>query len=38
MNQERLREDLTGLGVRPGDLVMIHASLRRIGLARTDIR
>ena len=26
-----LAEDLTALGVRPGDLVFVHASLRRIG-------
>jgi aminoglycoside 3-N-acetyltransferase len=32
-----LREDLERLGVRPGDLLMVHASLRRIGLARTDV-
>ena len=32
----RLLEDLRKLGVTPGDLVMVHASLRRIGLARTD--
>jgi aminoglycoside N3'-acetyltransferase len=37
MNQERLCGDLAGLGVRPGDLLMIHASLREIGLARTDV-
>lgn len=37
MNGKRLRQDLAGLGVRPGDLLMIHASLRKIGLARTDI-
>lgn len=36
MNGERLRQDLAGLGIRPGDLIMIHASLRKIGLARTD--
>ena len=29
-------EDLRRLGVRPGDMLMVHASLRRIGLARTD--
>lgn len=36
MNEERLHQDLAGLGVRPGDLLMIHASLRQLGLARTD--
>lgn len=25
------------MGIRPGDLVMVHASLRRLGLARTDV-
>jgi len=34
--QECLRDDLRRLGVRPGDLVMVHASLRKIGLARTE--
>lgn len=28
---EDLREDLARLGVRPGDAVMVHASLRRLG-------
>lgn len=28
-----LRDDLTRLGLAPGDLVMVHASLKRIGLA-----
>ncbi len=28
-------EDLRRLGVKPGDTVMVHASLRKIGLART---
>ena len=27
--------DLLRLGIRPGDLIMVHASLRKIGLART---
>lgn len=31
-----MRDDLTALGVEPGSLVMIHASLRKLGLARTD--
>ena len=29
-------QDLTRLGLKAGDTVMVHASLRRIGLARTD--
>ena len=36
MNEERLRQDLARLGVKAGDLLMVHASLRRLGLARTD--
>ena len=36
MNGKRLRQDLAGLGVKPGDLIMIHASLRKIGLVRTE--
>jgi aminoglycoside N3'-acetyltransferase len=36
MNEARLRRDLARLGVKPGDLIMIHASLRKLGLARTD--
>jgi len=36
MNEERLQRDLARLGVEPGDLLMVHASLRKIGLARTD--
>lgn len=36
LTEQRLLDDLKALGVRPGDLVMIHASLRRLGLARTD--
>jgi aminoglycoside N3'-acetyltransferase len=30
-----LTEDLRATGVRPGDLLMLHASLRRLGLARS---
>ena len=36
IDRERLCRDLRQLGICPGDLVMVHASLRRIGLARTD--
>jgi aminoglycoside 3-N-acetyltransferase len=36
LDRRRLLEDLRKLGVRPGDILMVHASLRRIGLARTD--
>ena len=36
MNAERLRQDLASLGVEPGDLLMVHASLRKLGLARTS--
>ena len=36
LTRQRLLEDITGLGVKPGATVMVHASLRRIGLARTD--
>jgi aminoglycoside 3-N-acetyltransferase len=32
-----LSDDLIRLGVRPGDLVMVHASLRRLGLARSAV-
>jgi len=35
LTKERLQSDLERLGVRPGDLLMVHASLRKIGLART---
>src|SRR5688572_27240863 len=34
-DRQQLLEDLSKLGVRPGDSLMVHASLRRIGLART---
>jgi aminoglycoside N3'-acetyltransferase len=36
LTEQGLLADLRALGVRPGDLVMVHASLRRIGLAVTD--
>ena len=35
IDKKRLLADLRQLGIRPGDLVMVHASLRRLGLART---
>ncbi|HWT13994.1 MAG TPA: AAC(3) family N-acetyltransferase [Allosphingosinicella sp.] len=35
MTEARLLEDLRRLGVRPGDVVMVHASLRRLGLSRS---
>ncbi|HTU11641.1 MAG TPA: AAC(3) family N-acetyltransferase [Allosphingosinicella sp.] len=34
MNKERLLKDLVALGLRAGDVLMIHASLRKLGLAR----
>ncbi len=37
MIQERLPGDLAALGLQAGDVAMIHASLRKIGLARADI-
>jgi aminoglycoside N3'-acetyltransferase len=37
MIQERLQGDLAALGLRAGDVAMIHASLRKTGLARADI-
>ncbi|HEY5712844.1 MAG TPA: AAC(3) family N-acetyltransferase [Allosphingosinicella sp.] len=37
MSTDALLQDLRRLGVRPGDLLMVHASLRKIGLARTAI-
>ncbi|HYD12379.1 MAG TPA: AAC(3) family N-acetyltransferase [Allosphingosinicella sp.] len=36
MTKEELRGDLEALGVRAGDLLMVHASLRRLGLGRAD--
>jgi aminoglycoside N3'-acetyltransferase len=36
MNEKRLRQELASLGVKPGDLLMVHASLRKLGLARTS--
>jgi aminoglycoside N3'-acetyltransferase len=35
MTYERLLSQLEALGVRPGDLLMVHASLRKLGLARS---
>lgn len=37
MTKDELRADLAALGVRAGDLLMVHASLRKLGLARADI-
>jgi aminoglycoside N3'-acetyltransferase len=37
LRPERLQEDLAALGLKAGDVAMIHASLRRTGLARADI-
>lgn len=37
MTKDDLCDDLRRLGVRPGDLVMVHASLRRLGLARSQV-
>lgn len=37
MNKTDLCEDLIHLGLRPGDLVMIHASLRKLGLGRSAV-
>lgn len=36
MTKEDLGSDLAALGVRAGDLLMLHASLRRIGLPRPE--
>lgn len=35
MTTKDLCDDLDRLGIRPGDLVMVHASLRKLGLARS---
>ena len=32
---DRLHEDLRALGIKSGDLLMVHASLRKLGLARS---
>lgn len=37
MTKEDLQADLEGLGVRAGDLLMLHASLRKVGLGRADV-
>ena len=37
MTKEELVRDLRALGVRAGDLLMVHASLREIGLGREDV-
>jgi aminoglycoside N3'-acetyltransferase len=37
MTKENLRADLDRLGVRAGDLLMLHASLRKIGLGRDAV-
>jgi aminoglycoside N3'-acetyltransferase len=37
MTKEELRRDLESLGVRAGDVLMVHASLRRIGLGRAQV-
>ena len=37
MTKNDLRADLAALGVRAGDLLMLHASLRKIGLGRADV-
>lgn len=36
MTEQRLLAELRALGVRRGDLLMVHASLRKIGLVRTN--
>lgn len=36
MTKEELRRDLDALGVRAGDLLMVHASLRKLGFSRAD--
>src|SRR6218665_2676067 len=37
MNKERLQADLATLGLKAGDVAMVHASLRKLGLARAMI-
>jgi aminoglycoside N3'-acetyltransferase len=37
MTREDLRADVERLGVRPDDLIMLHASLRKIGLGRGEV-
>jgi len=37
MTRDDLRADLERLGVRPGDLLMLHASLRKLGLGRDAV-
>jgi aminoglycoside N3'-acetyltransferase len=36
MGREELRAELEKLGLRAGDLLMVHASLRRLGLGRAE--
>lgn len=37
INELDLRGDLARLGVKPGGLLMVHASLRKLGLGRADV-
>jgi aminoglycoside N3'-acetyltransferase len=37
IDRKRLAADLTRLGLKPGDLVMVHASLRKLGLASAQM-
>lgn len=37
MTSEDYRADLARLGVRPGELIMVHASLLKLGLGRADV-
>ncbi len=37
IDQASLQRDLAALGVRGGDVVMVHVSLRKIGLARSQV-